>query len=212
MKKIIENLKNLVSVIQENKNLEISFAQVEKGYSLADLKDLESGLEIKLNDSIRSFYAAIGSISLLWAVKPGTLANEINENDIVYLSGSIQILNPFDMVMGKAGTKWKDVLWFENTDAGEMEILKSFMPFDFPGTELAAGFCRKGIDVTDTMFLYTSNEGVSPLPVKFMEYLDKLHLNRGFSYWQQFGHVNVTDAFRCYNQYMPVLFPDFLPV
>ena len=212
MKKIIENLKNLVSVIQENKNLEISFAQVEKGYSLADLKDLESGLEIKLNDSIRSFYAAIGSISLLWAVKPGALANEIHEDDIVYLSGSIQILNPFDMVMGKAGTKWKDVLWFENTDAGEMEILKSFMPFDFPGTELAAGFCRKGIDVTDTMFLYTSNEGVSPLPVKFMEYLDKLHLNRGFSYWQQFGHVNVTDAFRCYNQYMPVLFPDFLPV
>jgi hypothetical protein len=205
----VERLHLLVNSAENNGNIRVSDHIVKPGYSPEYLEELEMGLRIRYNEGLKSFYTTTASISLTWAADPSKVAVAIPADDLNRLTGAIHILNPFDMVMGKMGTRWKEELWFEDMKPSEKEQRRSFLPFDLPTTELMAGFRQEGGKVTDPMCLLSDNNGLLPFHLSLDEYIVYLEKTKGFSYWQQIVFDRDSPEFSLFMKYMPMLFPDF---
>jgi len=206
MKNLINNLITKIESVKANKNFNVNFFQLEKGYPLNELEELLEGLELQLPENLIDFYTEIGGLSFVWNIVPEAVKDKVPEEDLGYLTGSIQLMNPFDMVMGKSGKRWKNVIWFDNSENSEKKKLQNFLPFDFPSTELAAGFENDKNKILDKMSLFSSNDGLSFTELSLSDYLNNLIETAGFSYWQHFNQGYESDAERCYKQYMSLLF------
>lgn len=209
MKQKMEKLSLMIGELQQNENIIVTVSKIDPGYSDEYLKELEEGLELNYNKDLASLFKIMGGVSVLWSASQTKFVNEIPEEDLNYLNGSIQILNPFDMVMGKTGTRWKDVLWFANMEPAERKEISSFLPFDFPSTELIAGFKLAEKKISDEMYLLSSNEGLSLFQMTLVNYIDHLVKTKGFNYWQLFLSDKVSAEYQRFKKYMPLLFTDF---
>jgi hypothetical protein len=208
MKKIIEQLTNMVKAIRLNEHLHVSYADIKPGYSKEELLEMGEGLDIKYSDDLLLFYSMVGEISLTWTADANKVSN-IPADDIPNLTGSIQILNPFDMIMGKTGTRWKDVLWFEDMDDKTKNEIKSFAPFDFQSTELISGFKIEKGTLSKDMYNLASNAGIAATGFELEKYLNYLVQTKGFSYWQNIIPDKSSDEYARFITHMPALFPDF---
>ena len=209
MKEIVENLTRLTDQILSNENLTVSVSKKLPAYTESDLNELLRGLEISFDNSIKKFFIEIGGLSIAWTIKKDKLKDKVPEEDIDFLGGSIQILNPLDMIMGKAGNKWKDVFWFENMEENKKKEHKDFKPFDFSNTELVSGFMLKGKNLPNEMYLYDSNDGIKNLNINLEVYIEKLLITKGYYYWQEFILNKSTEEYDRFVKYMPLLFSDF---
>jgi hypothetical protein len=205
MKEDIQQLIEFVEQLHLNDHIKVEDAKVLPGYKKDELDELAQGLEVEFNNDLYKFFSVAGDISLLWSAKN---PDEIKEEDFGYVIGSIQILNPFEMIMGKTGTKWKDVLWFDHMDEREKAEYKSFVPFDFPTTELIAGFKLREGKLSNDMFLLNINEGITPLNIRLDKYVKYLIQNKGFMYWQSFLKDNDSLEYKRYLHYTAILFSD----
>lgn len=191
--KLIEELKN-------NSNIVVEEADIKKGYAAATLEEYEQDLEVKYNPALKDFYRQVGGVSISWKLSPSFSAPE---EDAGYLAGVIQLLDPFTMIMSEAGTRWKDILWFEDMPD---EDAKNFLPFDFPSTELIAGFKLANSKLSNELYLYESSNGVSPFALSFEDYINYAIDSRGIFYWQRYYEDKTSTEYQRIAQYLPKIF------
>jgi len=207
----IKKLISFVADIEQNENILISTARIKEGYSPEHLEEIEQGLEVKFDNPIRNFFLEVGEISILWTVNKAKFSGSIPEEDMNHLAGSIQILSPFDMIMGKTGTKWKDVLWFNDMPPELKNEIRSFIPFDFPSSEIVAGFLNHQNIISEEVIFYYSNNGIEKSGINLAAYLNYLIVSKGYFYWQDFILEKSSPEFDRFIRYMPILFEDFEP-
>jgi hypothetical protein len=209
MEKRIALLKHVIDQMTANPRIEIQQWVFEPGYKLDELDEIARGLEVEYNNDLLSFYENCGGFSLIWRVKDNEALSGQLETEITGTSGSINILNPFDMVMGKEGTRWENVLWFDSMPDEKKSIARSFVPFDFPSPELIAGFRIKEKSMEPSVFLYDNNDGITDMNIQLETYLDYLIYTKGYYYWQEFINDHTGNEFIRFNKVMPYLFEDF---
>lgn len=193
-----------------NENIEVSFLKINKGYTKEHLADLETGLEIEYSKYMKDLFLQIGEVSLMWVINKPKFLNAIPEEDINFLTGSVQILNPFDMIMGYTGTRWKDVLWFEDMDPIKKQNNKDFIPFDYPSSELLSGFKKENNKLSNEMYLFDDDElEITPFHFELEQYLIYLVKTKGYFYWQEFIKDKSSTEYKRFMKYMPQLFKDF---
>lgn len=208
-------LREFISFTEElksNENIEVSFLKIGKGYTEENLAELETGLEIEYGKYLKDLFLQIGEVSLMWAINKPKFLKTIPEEDINCLTGSVQILNPFDMIMGYTGTRWKEVLWFENMDPVKMDNIKEFIPFDYPSSELLSGFKNKNNKLSNEMYLFDDDDyEITPLNFELEQYLIYLIKTKGYLYWQEFKKDKSSAEYIRFMKYMPQIFKDFDP-
>jgi hypothetical protein len=209
MKDLLLRLADLPAQLSDNPSLVTSDMSVIPPYTNDELSQFEEVVHVRLSSALREFYQTIGGLRLQWRIKEGCIPLEDPE-DADYLSGSIQLLDPYIMIMGPKGDRWKDVFWFENLSSPDQALVGSLVAFDFASSEFGCGFqIQEGV-IDETLFLYSSSNGVSRWNLKFYEYLKALCETRGYLYWQTLISRGKHDEDRQRMlRYLSLLFPDF---
>jgi hypothetical protein len=206
MKEIKEQFSAMIAALGQNELIVLSASKILPGYPPEELKELEDGLGISLHDPLRDFYLQMGGCSLVWSLDADRARALLpDEDDLESIGGAIQILNPFDMIMGKDGLKWKNVLWFDQMDEQQKNVHQAFAPFDFPTPELIAGFQMQGTLVSANMLLYDSSTGIRNFSLSLEEYVAELLRTRGYHYWQEFLTEDDSEERERFDRIMPVL-------
>lgn len=204
MKTWNDQLKKLMDEVTGNKKLTVTTHQLQAGYDPTDIKDIEAGTDIQFHTWIIDFYKQVGSFTLQWTLDRAAMP-DIPDEDADNIAGSINILNPFDMIMSKKGDRWKDVLWFDQP--GKPGI-NSFLPFDFASSELIAGFPTADNKTAGKLQLYDFNDGLQSATIDPDQYLQQMIDARGWLYWQEILTEKSGPDYDRYMKYMPLLFDE----
>ena len=210
MKELIDKIRSLTTELPSNPQIITSNVLVLPSNAEEELSELEATLQVRLSPTLKEFYVLVGGLRLNWIINRSSFAQIDTPEDADQVAGAINILDPYTMLVGTNGAKWKDIFWFDDMPASKREIAQSFVAFDFPSSELVPGFLIENGIIGNNLYLYDSSEGFRPWDMSFTVYLELLYETRGFIYWQELISRDAQDLDRRRMfRYLERLFPAF---
>lgn len=183
-----EQFNQLAKVLRDHDSIEVLRFDLQK-------PDLEPPHRLRLDASVRAFYAQVGSVRLEWR-------SLIHDADV---AGKVNIL-PLKRVL----MDWKDDIYFE--DDSPQDPRRFFHPIDFFTPEATTGILL--MEKPDPqVYLFTYHDDPIPLGVDLPGYVALLIEAKGFLYWQKYivALLKGTDSeeSRRFQKMMPKVFPGF---
>jgi hypothetical protein len=147
---------------------------------------------------VEAFYRELNGFELEWQLKDAAGSAG---------AGFVNIL-PIQRVFGD----WKDTTWFDSVPASER--FRPVQPFDLFQPEACACFCKAAdAPAGDDVYFHFFGEDLSQALCTFPEYLERLLVSRGYSYWIRALLPGSKDDLEvaAFLSAMPLIFPDFKP-
>lgn len=159
----------------------ITHSRFQPAARVTEVESAATEYGVTIDESIYEYYHLVHTASVEWEIK--------SESGILPVGwGRFHIYDLRTVLSGYGQlTKWKGFLWFDWMDEGQQQELSQYRVFDLFNRDESECACLR-IDenkhITDTLYLYSLDDGMQPMNMDIKSYIDFLVRAKAWYGWQ----------------------------